>query len=85
MKIIEIEKLSLGYRAKKVIEELNLSFEAGEFCALLGPNGAGKSTLLKALIGYLPPLSGRILLSGKDLTRWQKQELAKTISLIPQD
>lgn len=84
-KIIEIENINLGYRQKPVIEALDLSFETGEFCALLGPNGAGKSTLLKALIGYLKPTKGSIIIHGKHLRNWQPNELAKVVSLIPQD
>ena len=85
MKKIEIRNLSLGYQNKKVIEALNLSFEAGEFCALLGPNGAGKSTLLKALIGFLKPAAGTISIAGRTLKNWQPSDLAKVVSLIPQD
>lgn len=84
-KIIEIENISLSYREKKVIEDLSLSFETGEFCALLGPNGAGKSTLLKSLIGFLKPSEGMIKIAGKSLKNWPQPELAKVVSLIPQD
>ncbi|MCF7792461.1 MAG: ABC transporter ATP-binding protein [Candidatus Cloacimonetes bacterium] len=85
MKIIDINNLTLGYQNKRVIEDLNISFFAGEFCALLGPNGGGKSTFLKSLIGYLKPQFGEILIQGKKLTNWKSEELAKSISLIPQD
>ncbi len=36
--------------------------------ALVGPNGAGKTTLLKAVMGYVPPTSGRILFGGQAIT-----------------
>ncbi|MDO9578394.1 MAG: ABC transporter ATP-binding protein [Candidatus Cloacimonadales bacterium] len=85
MKIVELENISLGYREKRVIEDLSLSFESGEFCALLGPNGAGKSTLLKSLIGFLKPSEGTIKIAGKSLKNWPQPELAKVVSLIPQD
>lgn len=84
-KIIEVKDLSLGYRDKMVIKALDLSFDTGEFCALLGPNGAGKSTFLKALIGYLKPQLGEILILNQKLSEWKTENLAKTISLIPQD
>jgi cobalamin transport system ATP-binding protein len=84
-KIINVKNLGLSYQTKSVIKDLSLSFDTGEFCALLGPNGAGKSTLLKALIGFLKPDAGEILVDGKNLRSWSQQDLAKVISLIPQD
>jgi iron complex transport system ATP-binding protein len=84
-KVIDIKKLSVGYRQQNIIEDLNLSFFRGDFCALLGPNGAGKSSLLKALIGYILPQKGSILYFDEDIRLWSKNRLARLISIIPQD
>ncbi len=83
--MIKINKLSLAYQEKKVIEDLSIDFLEGEFCALLGPNGAGKSTLLKAMIGCMEPISGDIEIDNISLKKWHRQELAKQIAIIPQD
>jgi iron complex transport system ATP-binding protein len=83
--MLKIKNISVGYRQKKVIQDLSLNFSAGEFCALLGPNGAGKSTLLKALIKFMEIESGEILLNNNNLQNLSHKETAKIVSMIPQD
>ncbi|MCK4694674.1 MAG: ABC transporter ATP-binding protein, partial [Candidatus Cloacimonetes bacterium] len=83
--MIEIKKITVAYQKKKVIEELSIDFQIGEFCALLGPNGAGKTTLLRSIIGYHELLKGKIFLNKVELSKWNKLDLAKQISIIPQD
>jgi len=83
--MLKIKNISAGYQNKTVIQNLILDFKMGEFCALLGPNGAGKSTLLMTMIGFQAITQGEILLKKKALKEWEKNELAKVISLIPQD
>jgi len=83
--MIKIKNLSVGYFRKEVIENLSVDFEQGKFCALLGPNGAGKSTLLKSIIGFLIPEKGEVLIKNKSVSNWNKNELARNISFIPQD
>ena len=83
--MLKIKDLSVGYREKKVIRDLNINFDSGEFCALLGPNGAGKSTLLRTLVKFLIPESGDIFLNDQNFKDINNKELAKSISIIPQD
>ena len=83
--MINISNITVGYQQKKIIKNLSLDFEKGEFCALLGPNGAGKSTLLNAIIGFLQLWNGNISVNGTGINKWQKKEIAKKIALIPQD
>ena len=66
--MLEIEKLSAGYGAVQVLREVSLSVSAGEIVTLVGSNGAGKSTLLNTVCGIVPPLGGRVLLDGADIT-----------------
>jgi branched-chain amino acid transport system ATP-binding protein len=60
--------LSRAFGGLKVIENLDLTVEAGEILGVLGPNGAGKSTLFNMIAGVLPPSSGRVLFDGRDIT-----------------
>ena len=60
MNIIEIKNLTLGYENNKVIENLNINIEDGDFICIVGPNGAGKSTLIKGMLGIIKPLKGEI-------------------------
>ena len=83
--MIRISQIVTGYYKQMVIDDLTLTFREGEFCSILGPNGAGKSTLLKAMIGYLPLTKGDIYIKDKNLHDWQKRELAKVLSVIPQE
>ena len=47
--MIELRKISAGYRGEPVLRDVDLVFPAGCVTVLLGPNGCGKSTLLKSL------------------------------------
>jgi len=48
-----------------------------ELHAVIGPNGAGKSTLINMLSGDLPPSSGRVALSGRDITGLQAHQISR--------
>ncbi|MEA1973533.1 MAG: ABC transporter ATP-binding protein [Candidatus Cloacimonadota bacterium] len=82
--MIYIKNLSTGYNHKKIIKNLSVSFQSGDFCALIGPNGAGKSTLLKAILNYIPTISGEIVIEDKKICDMKRIEIAKKITLIPQ-
>jgi 2-aminoethylphosphonate transport system ATP-binding protein len=57
-----------GSRATKALIDFNLRVAAGETVALLGPSGSGKSTALNALAGFVRPTTGKVWLSGRDVT-----------------
>jgi branched-chain amino acid transport system ATP-binding protein len=57
------------FGALKAVDRISLAVRAGERRALIGPNGAGKTTLFNAIGGTLRPNEGRIVLSGRDITR----------------
>lgn len=83
---IRIQDLSIGYRTKHsvkcVAEGISDSIRSGELTCLLGENGAGKSTLLRTLSGFLPPISGEIILLGKPLHSYSERELATVIGVV---
>jgi ATP-binding cassette subfamily F protein 3 len=58
--LIKVEKASLAYGEKVILDGLSLSIKPGDRLALLGPNGAGKSTLIKLLAGHNTATSGSI-------------------------
>jgi zinc transport system ATP-binding protein len=75
MKIIEIKNLSFAYQREKVLENISLVVQEGDFLGLIGQNGSGKSTLLKLILGLLQPTKGEILLFGQRAERfsdWSK-------------
>jgi ABC-type Mn2+/Zn2+ transport system ATPase subunit len=58
---IELESTDLGYPGRCVLRGVSLSIRPGEFVAVLGANGSGKTTLLRSLLGFVPPLAGRVV------------------------
>lgn len=83
--VLSCKNLRVGYKDTAIIDNINLSFKAGEFIALLGPNGAGKTTLLRTLSRHLPPLSGEISLNHKPLTSLNQAELARIMAVVLTD
>ena len=53
----------------RVVDDLHLDVERGEFLTLLGPSGSGKTTTLMMLAGFEAPTSGEILLEDEPLSR----------------
>lgn len=66
--LLKVENLSAGYGDVPVLNDINLTLQAGRIITVIGPNGAGKTTLLNALAGLLPLANGRIIFSGHDIT-----------------
>ncbi|MEU6851206.1 thiol reductant ABC exporter subunit CydD, partial [Actinacidiphila alni] len=56
----------------------------GETVAVTGPSGVGKTTLLNALLGFVPPAEGRILVGGTDLTALDTADWHRQIAWVPQ-
>ena len=65
---VEAQNIELSYGATKVLHDITLTVEPGEFFALLGPSGSGKSTLLRLIAGFNQHQAGRLLIGGRDVT-----------------
>ena len=57
---LELRNISKSYGRTKVIDNMSLEVEEGEFFVVLGPSGTGKSTLLKIIVGIEQPDSGKV-------------------------
>ncbi len=66
---VRVSGLSKSYGALRVLHEIGLEVQPGEFTVLLGPSGCGKSTLLSAIAGLDEIDAGRIEIAGEDVTR----------------
>ncbi|MFF8994888.1 ABC transporter ATP-binding protein [Streptomyces sp. NPDC014983] len=65
---IRFDSVTVAYDGNVVLDALDLTVEPGEVMALLGPSGSGKTTALRAVAGFVRPVSGRVLLGGRDVT-----------------
>ena len=63
--MLQVNGVSLQYGSKKLFEDVNLKFTAGNCYGIIGANGAGKSTFLKVLSGEIEPNKGEVIL-GKN-------------------
>ena len=80
--MISLQHLTVGYGAKAVLSDINQTLEAGQMVCLLGANGVGKSTILRTLAGFQPPLSGKVLLDGRDFLSLTLSERSKAVSVV---
>jgi phospholipid/cholesterol/gamma-HCH transport system ATP-binding protein len=62
--MIEVERLTIGYGERVVLEKLDFAVPSGQVFAILGGSGCGKSTLLRHLIGLEAPMAGHIRIAG---------------------
>ena len=84
MCLIKIENLVKKYDKNTAVNGISFEINKGEVFGLLGPNGAGKSTTISMLSGLLKPTDGKILIDGKDTSKYPMLA-KKAIGLVPQD
>jgi iron(III) transport system ATP-binding protein len=65
---VQCRHVRLSFGPTRVLEDVNLDIEPGEFFALLGPSGSGKSTLLRLIAGFNRQQSGDVLIDGVDVS-----------------
>lgn len=82
---LEFRNVSFAYKDKKVIDGLNMKFEAGKTYALVGHNGAGKTTLIKLLLRFYDPTEGEIYLNGKDIRTFELRKYRELFATAFQD
>ncbi len=72
-------------RAAPILRGLSADFAAGEVVAIVGPSGAGKSTLARCILGIWPDVQGEVLLDGRPVDDWPREELGRQVGYLPQD
>jgi ABC-type branched-subunit amino acid transport system ATPase component len=83
--MLEVRGLTAGFGAGPVLFGVDLDVAAGELVALVGANGAGKSTLLGVLSGLVPPTSGTVRLTGRNLAGARPEAIVKAgVVHVPQ-
>ena len=79
MYAIEYENISMAFGEKKIIYNLSLAVEKGEFVTVIGSSGCGKTTILKMVNGLVTPTEGRILVEGQDIREMDMIQLRRNI------
>ncbi len=74
--VLEVQDLVQTLDGQPVLRGFNLKVQKGETLVLLGRSGGGKSVFLRHLIGLMKPLSGRVLVEGRDIVPLKERELA---------
>jgi len=64
-KAIEVTDLTIAYRDKPVLWDVDMEVPSGILMAIVGPNGAGKTTMIKSILGLIKPAAGQVLVYGK--------------------
>jgi ABC-type Mn2+/Zn2+ transport system ATPase subunit len=78
---IHIDRVTVAYHGRIALHSASLQLNAGTICGLVGMNGAGKSTLFKAIMGFVKPIAGTVLINGLPMRQVQKQNL---VAYVPQ-
>lgn len=89
MNILEIRNLSIFYKEKSILEDVNLDIKENEIICIMGSSGSGKSTLLSCLNGFLTEnggsYTGDIFFRGENIKNIKPIELKRKISTLFQD
>jgi branched-chain amino acid transport system ATP-binding protein len=83
--VVAAQSLVAGYGGRPVLSDVSIEVRAGEVLCVIGHNGAGKSTLMRSLFGLTRPVSGKILVDGKELAHHVPRVLAAHgVALMPE-
>lgn len=74
---LRTENLNRRFGGLVAVDNVSVTFAAGEVACVIGPNGAGKSTLLNMVCGAIAPGSGSILLDGRSLVGLSRHAIAR--------
>tara|TARA_Y100001970_G_scaffold161529_1_gene197544 strand:- start:38094 stop:38867 length:774 start_codon:yes stop_codon:yes gene_type:complete len=79
--ILKLEKISLKYGNKIILDNLDLKLNTGQILGILGPNGAGKSTIFNIILGLVKEDYGSIIINSKAVNEYPIYQRAKSFNL----
>lgn len=84
---IELRNVCFRYAESEpyVLDNINLTIEAGRFVTIMGPSGGGKTTLIKIILGLLEPTSGEVLIDGIPLSTIGARVYRENVAAVMQD
>ena len=82
---VEFKNVKFGYDEKIIIKNFNAKIKPGEKIAIVGPTGAGKTTMVKLLMRFYKLNGGEILVDGKNINKFDKEEFRRLFGMVLQD
>ena len=83
--ILSVKNLSVSYKEKNIIENINLDIEKGKVYSIIGPNGCGKTTLIRTMSRSIRPKSGCVELNNNDIFKLKTKNVAKKMAVLSQN
>jgi branched-chain amino acid transport system ATP-binding protein len=83
--LLAVDRINAFYGDSHVLHDVSLALSPGRLLALLGRNGAGKSTCMHAVVGFLPPRSGRIRIAEREMQGATPEAICRHgVGFVPQ-
>lgn len=85
---VELKHVDFTYPTRpdiSIFRDLNLRARAGKTLALVGPSGCGKSSVIALVLRFYEPSSGRVMVDGKDIRKYNLKSLRQHMALVPQE
>ena len=85
--ILKLEKISLKFGRKMILDNLSLNLNNGQILGLLGPNGVGKSTIFNIITGLISPDFGSVIINSETVNKYPifQRTLKYNIGFVPQN
>lgn len=84
--LASVEEVTFNYTGgPRVLDSISLAIRPGDFLAIVGQNGSGKTTLAKHIVGLLKPVTGRVMLEGRDRSALRAAETAREAAYVFQN
>ena len=87
LSVLKLEKISLKFEKKIILDDLNLKLNQGQILGLLGPNGVGKSTIFNLITGLIKTDYGSIVINSETVNKYPIYQRTKKfkIGFVPQN
>jgi len=84
--VLQLERLTLKFSKRIILDNLNLQLNSGQILGLLGPNGVGKSTIFNIIIGFIKPDFGSIIINNNKVNNYpiHQRTMKFKIGFVPQ-
>jgi len=81
---LELRGIRYEIDGREILKGVNLEIKKGEKIAIVGKSGSGKTTLLRIILGLIEPSSGNVLINGKDLRSYSREEICSMAGMLSQ-